>query len=82
VRLKIWRSYRRKPKKSRDAFGGYRTAEQIAPHFIASVIPEECFLFRRFDPLGNDRQPQSLAESNDGIRNRLVVGIIGEVTDE
>jgi len=35
ARLKIWRSHRRESKKSRDAFGGYRTAEQIALHFIA-----------------------------------------------
>jgi hypothetical protein len=42
-RLKIWRSYRREPKKCRDASGGYRTAEQIALHLIATMISKERF---------------------------------------
>src|ERR1700722_707620 len=82
ARLKIWRSHRRESKKSRDAFGGSRPAEQIALPFIASMIPKKCFLFYRFAPLRHARQPQSLDPSNGGIRNRLVVAIIRKVTDE
>jgi hypothetical protein len=60
--LKIWGSHRRELEKIRNAFGGYRTTEQITLHFIASVIPQERLLFRRFDAFGNDGQFEGSAQ--------------------
>ena len=77
MRLKIWRRNGWEPEKRRDAFGGYRPAEQVTLYFIASMVPKVPFLFRCFDSFSNNRQAQSLAQSNDGICNRLIVGITG-----
>src|SRR6267378_6036336 len=63
-------------------FGGGRSGEEIALHFVAAVQAQKGELGFGLDALGDDVQPEVLRKVDDRSRQRRVVGIGRYVADK
>ena len=61
--------------------GAERPAEIRPLRFLAAVTLQKIEVFARFHSVGGDPQPQSAAQSDDGIHDGAVCGCGGDVSD-
>src|SRR5690606_11557385 len=59
-----------------------RFAEHVPLDAVATLLPQPLLLGFRFDPFGNDGQPQGAGQGNDGGRDGGVAAVLRQVTDE
>src|SRR6185503_21372430 len=65
-----------------ELVGRDRLAEVVALHLVASALAQEGLLLGRLDALGDDGQAERLAHRDDGLGDRLVFAVGGQLTDE
>ena len=65
-----------------DQLGGARAAEQVALATVAADLAQARQLQRGLDALGDHRQAEGVAELDDGLDDRRVLGVDAQAVDE